>query len=237
MRNSKKTQLLIVAVVGIILFSFIPAVQGSQGHGTIKRSLDDWFYVVDGSDLNPHILAWASDTLSEPVIMYPHFDAGWNLVPIWECDYTGFVHDREMSDGRHMITVHMRVKGVPVIVETFDPENYKTLFIGEMDYIYVQKFIVNITEWSNWLVMLGIDDDGFTDDGNILLPRQDIPMVYGSMFGFEFVSILVIGGGKGTAVSEWNGLEPGDSAKTKIGQYGVANEGSIDWKIDFIKVY
>jgi hypothetical protein len=45
-------------------------------------------------------------------------------------------------------------------------------------------------------------------------------MVFGSMFGFEFVSILVIGEGKGTAVSDWNGLEPGDSVKTKIGQYG-----------------
>ncbi len=234
MRNSRKIQLLSVAVVGIILFSFIPA---AQGYGTTKRSLDDWFYAAYGGPLNPHINAWASDTLSDPIIMYPHFDAGWNLVPIWECDYAGFVHDREMSDGRHMITVHMRVKGVPVVVETLDPENYMTLFIGEMDYIYVQKFIVNITEWSNWLVMLEIDDDGFTDDGNILLPRQDIPMVYGSMFGFEFVSILVIGGGKGTAVSEWNGLEPGDSAKTKIGQYGVATEDGIDWKIDYIKVY
>ena len=51
-----------------------------------------------------------------------------------------------MDDGRHMITVHMRVKGVPVVVETLDPENYMTLFIVKMDYLYVQKFIVNITE-------------------------------------------------------------------------------------------
>jgi hypothetical protein len=70
-------------------------------------------------------------------------------IGIWyslECDYTGFVHDREMDDGRHMITVHMRVKGVPVVVETLDPENYMTLFRVKMDYLYVQKFIVNITE-------------------------------------------------------------------------------------------
>ena len=234
MRNSRKTQLLIVTVVGIILFSFIPAV---QGYGTTKRSLDDWFYDANSDPLNPHINFWASDTLSEPVIMFPHFDMGWNLVPVWECDYTGIVHDKEMSDGRHMITVHMRVKGVPVVVETFNPENPTTLFVGEMDYIYVQKFIVNLTEWAFWLVLLGFDDDGFDDYGNILLPRGDIPMAYGSMFGFEFVSILFIGGGKGTAVNEWNGLEPGDSAKVKIGQFGVADEGSVDWKIDYIKVY
>ena len=237
MRNSRKTQLLIVTVVGILLFSFVPTIQGYKGNGTIKRSLDDWFYAADGSDLNPHIYAWASDTLSEPVIMYPHIDAYWNLVPVWECDYTGFVHDRELSDGRHMITVHMRVKGVPVVVETLDPENYLTLFIGEMDYIYEQKFIVNITEWANWLVVLEIDDDGFDDDGNILLPRGDIPMVFGLMFGFEFVSMKFIGSGKGTAVNYWNELEPGDAAHVKVGQFGVANEGSIDWKIDYIKVF
>jgi hypothetical protein len=88
-----------------------------------------------------------------------------------------------------------------------------------------------------WLVMLGFDDDGFDDNGNILLPRGDILMVYGPTFGFEFVSVLFIGCGKGIAVSEWNGLEPGDSAHVKIAQFGVADESAIDWKIDYIKVY
>jgi len=208
-----------------------------QANGTTQRSLDDWFYAVDGSYLNADVFVWASDTGSEPLIMFPHIDPAWNLVPIWDCDYTGFVHDREMSDGRHMITVHMRVKGVPVIVETYNPENPITLFVGEMDYLYQYVFIVDCDEWAYWLVFLEFDDDGYDDNGNILLPRGDIPIVYGSMFGFEFISILFIGGGKGTAVNDWNGLETGDSAHVKVGQFGVATDGSVDWKIDYIKVY
>ena len=105
-----------------------------------------------------------------------------------------------------------------------------------MDYIYIQKFIVDITEWPKWLIGWA-DDNGFDDDGNILLPVYFIPIVFGSIFGFEFVSIKFIGSGKGTAVNNWNGLEPGDSAQVKVGQFGVANEGIVDWKIDYIKVY
>jgi hypothetical protein len=77
MRNSRKTQLVLVSIIGIILFNFLLTV---QGHGTTKRPLDDWFYAADGGPLNPHIYAWASDTSSEAVIMYPHIDADWNLV-------------------------------------------------------------------------------------------------------------------------------------------------------------
>ena len=242
MRNSRKTQLLIVAIVGIFLFSFIPTSQGYQKSGTTKRSLDDWLYskgkYMYGDPLNPHIGAWASDTLSDPLIMFPHKDVDWNTVPVWECDYTGFVHDQEMSDGRRMITVHMCVKGVPVVVETLDPENPTTIFVGEMDYIYVQKFIIDLDVWPGYLIGWA-DDDGFDDNGNILLPVYYIPTmpIYGSMMGFEFVSIMFIGRGKGTAVNDWDGLEPGDSAKVKVGQFGVANEDIIDWKIDYIKVY
>jgi len=170
MKNSKKTQLLTVAFLGIFAFSFVPIVQGY----TFKRSLDDWFYYNTGDPMNPHIGPWFSDTLSEPLGLYPHFDINWDLVPIWECeDYTGFVLEREMSDGRHMITVHMRVKGVPVVVEALDLVNPAIIFKGTMNYMFQLKFIIDIRMWAYILVHQVGEDTAFDENGNILLPPQD----------------------------------------------------------------
>ena len=241
----KNTKILLGAVLGLLVLSFVPTVLGS---GTIKRSLeDDWLIAVDGvTPLNDYIGYWASEQL----IIFPHrdYDPYWNFVSILECDdYDGHILERELPDGGHMITVHMRVKGAPVIVETYDPSNPITLFKGKMDYIFQLKFIIDIEVWPTFLVPWA-DDDGFDNEtGYVILPGY-LPLAFDSLlwyeFGLEFVSVLFIGTGKGEMVNDWNGLELGDTAKVIVATYGSAKKGynfiepfSPLWPLDFIKLY
>ena len=235
----KNKKILLGLVLGLLVLSFIPV---SQGCGTVKRSLeDDWLYEVDGqTPLNDFIGLWASEQL----IVFPHLDSNWNFVSILDCDYYGHILDREMPDGRHMITVHMQVKGAPLMVETFDPSNPVTLFAGEMNYIYQLKFIIDIDVWPTFLVPW-LDDDGFDNEtGYVILPEYNLPIIYGSMLGLEFVSVLFIGAGEGEIINYWDGLEPGDTAKVLLGTYGSAKKGydliysfTAIWPLNFIKLY
>jgi hypothetical protein len=238
--NNKR--ILLGLILGFLILSFIPT---SQGCGTVKRSLeDDWLYQADGqTPLNDYIGYW----VSEELIAYPHLESNWNFVSILDCNYYGHILDREMPDGRHMITVHMIVKGAPVMIETFNPSNPVTLFAGEMNYIFQLKFIIDIDIWPAFLVPW-LDDDGFDNEtGYVILPGY-LPLAFDSLmwyeFGLEFVSVLFIGQGKGEMLNEWNDLELGDAAKVIVATYGSAKEGYnfIDpfmplWPLDFIKLY
>jgi len=234
----KYKKILLGVVLGLLLISFVPTVLGCA---TVKRSLEhDWFFQVDGqSPLNDNIGWWASEKL----VVFPH-DYGVNFVPIWECDdYYGYILDREMRDGRHMITVTIIVKGAPVVVETFDPDNWFIVFEGKMNYLYRLKFIIDLKIWPDLLVGW-LDDDGFDNEtGYVILPFQEFPLFYGSMLGLEFVSVLLIGTGKGKMVNYWNDLSPGETARLKVGAYGSAKKGydfiyswTTLWPLDFIKL-
>jgi hypothetical protein len=240
----KNKKILLGVVLGLLVISFVPSV---LGHGTISRSLkDDWLLSVDGvTPLNDHIGYWASEQL----IVFPHreYDPYWNFVSILECDYHGHLFERELPDGRHMITVFIQVTEAPVLVETYDPSNPVTLFAGKMDYIFQLRFIVDLAVWPPFLVPW-LDDDGFDDEtGYVILPGY-LPLAFDSLmwyeFGLEFVSVLFIGTAKGEMVNDWNGLELGDTAKVIVATYGSAKKGYnfIDpfapiWPLDFIKLY
>ncbi|MFX1497318.1 MAG: hypothetical protein ACFFBH_07315 [Promethearchaeota archaeon] len=252
-----------LAIFGILIMGAIPAVQGAS---SIKRPLDDWFYDVFGYDLNPNVGGWVDGYQVRPQgIDYNMTTDEWIYQPIWECTYDGFILDRDMHDGRHMITVNINVKNAPVIVAPpFGSGGYYWVFQGFMDYKYQYNFIIDIEVWAGWLIMLGFDDDGFDEYGNILLPRWDLPMVYGSVFGFEFISVHFHGDGEGTIVNYWdeswvgNGdriWEPGESAKLSTNMVGLVKDDfkldhpnywpseysglpwSVLWAVDFVKLH
>ena len=241
MRNIKRTKILLISVLGFLVISFIPSISAS---GTIKRPLEDWFYskgsYMYGTPLNPSVGYWApygNFWLSDELIAFNHMDESWNQVPIWDCEFfSGFILDREMSDGKHMITVIMHVKGAPLVIETLDPENYMTVLVGEMDYVYRIKFSIDLTVWPSFLIGWA-DDDGFDENGNILLPRQDIPFQYYGYFGIELESMLFIGNAKGVLLNAWNGMDAGNEVKVNIGMFAKGTEADIEWKFDFIDIY
>lgn len=245
------------AIFGILIISFATTVYGGS---SIKRPLDDWFYDVNGFDMNTHVGYWVDGFQVIPqAIDYDIANEEWILKPIYQCDYDGFILDRDMHDGRHMITVNINVKNAPVIVAPpYWWGGYYWVFQGFMDYDYEYKFIVDIEVWADWLVLLGFDDDGFDVNGNILLPRWDIPMFYGSIFGFEFISVHFHGNGEGVIVNYWEEgnriWQPGDSAKFTTNMLGLkkddfkpdhpnymlANDNipwNVLWAIDFVKIH
>ena len=247
----KNTKILLGVVLVLLVFSFVPAV---LGYSTVKRSLDtEWFRETGIFPRNNPTIGWWA---SEQLIAYPNYDSDWNEIPIWECDaYSGHIIEREMSDGKYMITVTIIVKGAPVIVETFNPANPVTLFKGKMDYIYQQKFIIDLDFWAQFLAEnTPYDVDGVNDgyeNGHIILPGYFISIfddylerMYGLSMGLDFVSVLLVGHGKGEIINSWNGLEPGDIAKINLGALGTAGKGYklIDynffiWPLNHIKLY
>ncbi len=239
--NNKK--ILLGIVLGLLVISIVPA---ALGYTTVKRSLDkDWFRETDIMPRNnPAIGWWASEELT----IFPNYDSNWNLLPIRECDvYYGHIIDREMPDGRHMIIVTINVKGAPVIVETYNPTNSFTLFIGKMNYLYQQKFIIDL-DLLPLMLIPWLDNDEFEDEtGYVILLGYYIPLVFGEIYpemGLEFVSVHFIGIGERKLVNSWNGLEAGDTAKVNLGALGFATKGYelinlfLDiWALDFIKLY
>lgn len=236
MRNSRKSELLIVTIVGILLFSFVPQVQGwNRRYSTIFRPLDDWFYDANGDYLNSDVGVWASETLSDLLVMYPHYDKNWNYIPIWECHHYGYILDKELSDGKRLITVFLYATGVPVLVGA--PTSVGDLiFEGKMDYLFYFRFKIDVKVWTENLIAWGADDNGFDENGNVELPYYLVPL-YFSEYGVELVSLYLCGYGKETALNAWNDLEPGDSAKVQIGQVATPGEEVPEWPIDYIKVY
>jgi hypothetical protein len=193
--------------------------------------------------MNDYIGAWALNEL----IIFPQFNSDENFISILDCDYHGHILEREMSDGRHLITIQIHVKQAPVTVETFDPSNYIILFDGKMDYLFQLKFIIDLTIWPSLLVPW-LDDDGFDDDtGYVILPAYialalDSAMSY--EMGLEFISVILVGTAKGVMINDWNGLNSGENAKLKVRTVGFAKKGYnfINpyfpiWPLDYIKLY
>ncbi len=247
--KNKKTKIGLILILGLSALSFMSTVQGCE---VIKRSFDDWFYEMNGvNHLNDNLGVWTSGQL----IVWPQFGYEEPFISILDSDYHGHILEREMSDGRHMITVQIHVKGAPVTVETFDLDNYLVLFDGEMNYLFQLRFIINLTSWSQNLVRMGFDDDGFENDtGYIGLPAYVVISMassdgfFSELFGVEFVNVIFIGTAKGVMVNDWNDLEAGDNAKLKVATLGFANRGysfittNIPpyipiWSLDYLKLY
>jgi len=239
MKKSKTVSTVLLGVIlGLLVLSFVPSVLGwgwsSFWSSTTVRPLDDWFYTAWGGPLNPDIGAWSSDTL----VIKPHVDIEGNVIAVWDCEhYSGCVLDKELSDGRRQITVNLQVEGVPVVIETLDPENSIVVFKGIMNYRYQQKFIIDLDVWPFFLIPWA-DDDGYDENGNVLLPGALLPMLYGSALGFEFISVLLFGSGEGEIVNTWDDMEQGTHAEVKVAMIGYEMEDfGVVWPIDFINIF
>ena len=220
---------------------------------TVTRSLDtDWFRESEVQPRNNPTIGWWADY---PLFILPHLNLYGENVPIWDCDeYGGSITEEELSDGRHLVTVNIFVKGAPTLVK--QQGCFRTIFIGEISYLYQQKFIVDLNIWPYFLIPW-LDDDGFEDDtGLVILPTYYIPLAsslgtFGVDFGLEFVSVLFVGIGEGEMIYHWKQLKPGDSARMVFGVYGTLEEGyswirepiydiapyGDVWSLDFLKLY
>lgn len=119
MKNSRKTQLLIVAVVGILLFSFLPTAQGWRSRKTnvTIRPIEDWL------QNNPFGVGVPWET------GYVGGDRKGNNYWIWPdsifgaftgntYEYRGHVKEKVLRDGSIDITVKLYVKDI--YLEAYD---------------------------------------------------------------------------------------------------------------------
>ncbi len=136
MKRSRKTQLLIVAIVGIFVFSFLPAVQGKPSRRTEVniRPIDDWVInspfgigvpwectYVGGDGKGNNYWMWP-DSLFEIFQLEPT-----------EYEYSGHVKEKVLRDGPIEITVKLFVKDIYL-------EVYDALYDENGDAIWSQQY-------------------------------------------------------------------------------------------------
>ncbi|MHA1240000.1 MAG: hypothetical protein ACTSQU_04325 [Promethearchaeota archaeon] len=151
MNRLKMKKLAILATLGIIIFTLIPAVQGAKT-GINFRPIDDWVY-------GPNPDVWAeSDYLpwgpNNPFGSGGGYGDPDSMLVIWLFEwiandpwndyqtyppYDGFVLERVMPDGSLKITVNLEVKGMPMGVRVWGGP---WVLEGFMDFTYQIKFIL-----------------------------------------------------------------------------------------------
>jgi hypothetical protein len=212
MQRSKIKRLVLVVIVITAIFSFIPAAAAYGRKGKMKiRPIEDWLAAVEPGrhslggmpywDEGP-LAIWP--LLDDPSI--PHWDSAMNYDP------RGFVLERELKDNMLLISVNMRLKGVPFYILSLTPQipTATQIFTGVMDFIYQLRLTID-------LATLGPDD--YDDDGNLIYHSWDYYVWV--LTPSAFVSVFLCGHGSGTFLKTYDSWEEGETAKMNTINYVV----------------
>ncbi len=198
MKKSIKN-LIVLATIGICIFSFIPAVAASQGR-VIERPLDDWldpnYAFYPWGEENWVMADWGSPYNNLLCKMgYPMPKAGigpWvndmedeNGLVMGETIIDGYITERELNNGQALITLYIDVKNAPLTV--YDGSEFISYCLGET---------MNEPQ-----AVLGAGIDGYIDFKLIYKffipePGLDLPTIWPSFN--NYISINIIGTGFGT---------------------------------------
>jgi len=201
-RQNNNKKLILLAIVGILMFSCIPFVVADSGNGgVIKRPIEDWLApVVDiplggMPDWDNGLLIWTF--LDNPSI--PHWASALDYDP------KGSVIERELKNNILLVTVKMRAKDVPFFITSIMTPipSAIPIFSGVMDFTYELKFTID-------LGTLGPDD--YNEEGNIIYHTWD----YYVWELLTFESVFLSGHGSGTFLNSYDSWEEGDTAKMHV---------------------
>ena len=202
MKNSRKTQLLIVAVVGILVFSFLPTAQGWRSRRTKVniRPIEDWL------DNNPYgagayyMTGYVGGDRNDNYY-WTWFFAVTELFEGEAFEYSGHVKEKVLRDGSIEITVKLRVKDM--VVELY--ENNATgepiwdfaymgqeVFSGRIDYYFQIKFTLD----AHYVGIPGWIEPGDRVAGCVL-PSSDGILYNPGPMGIHLESIMLIAVGDG----------------------------------------
>jgi hypothetical protein len=234
MKNSRKTQLLIVAVVGILLFSFLPTAQGwcSRKTNVTIRPIEDWldnnpygagmYYMTGfvGSDRNDHYYWTWVVAITEPYIGETF-------------EYSGHVKEKVMKDGSIEITVNLWVKNM--VIEFYDAEMDENnnpiwdlgylgqiVLAGRINYYFQLKFTLDAT-------YEGSEYAGFepgTREAGCELPTCEMIYYIPDEMGIHLQSLMFIASGEGdTYVPGWYWwmYDPDDPTTLPVPDGGTKN--------------
>ena len=197
-RSKILPKLILLATVGILILSFIPAVAASEGMVT-ERPIEDW--------LDPNYTAypwgeenWVMSDFGSPYtnlvckLGFPWPKAGFgpwvndmedeNGMVLGDTIINGHITERELDNGQALITLHLEVKNGPLTVYDFDDFILYCLgFAGEPQ------------------AVLGDGIDGYMDYKVIYKffipePGAELPTIWPSFD--NYISVNIIGTGFGT---------------------------------------
>lgn len=209
-RTKLKTKVYITLVIGLFFLS-IASVGAAWGprRGVTYRPISDWV------ENNPRVIYGFTtnwDLLPEGYILRPEID---------DLDqYSGYIKEKVLDDGRAEITVVVFGKGCPIrLFGLQDAFNgiWEDIMVDTSYYcIYVEKFI-------------------------LLEPGMEIPNFWDIYFGAgEMVSGYSIGFGRGTftAYAENFGFTSGEPGKVFLHQeFYFDEEGNEVWPHETIEIY
>jgi len=205
MKKSITTQLIVLAFIGICIFSFLPAVQGrGKGVDVNVRPIDDWVVnnpfgigvpwetaYVGGDGKGNHYWMWIDS-------LFGAFTG--NLY-----EYSGYVKEKVLRDGSIEITVNLFVKDIYIEMydalydENGDPiwsmqyfgDSGDLLSFGYADYYFRLKFILDAEYegFAPWGIPPG------TREAGCMLPYFDAISYIPEEMGIHLKSLMLIGGG------------------------------------------
>ena len=215
-----------MSIIGICLFSFIPAVLGAEAIN--HRDIDDWIYGEDPTlyrdgPNNPYGCAAGyagpgkdGDWLSM-----------WFFPLVWGYEYEGFVLEKVLSDGSLKITVNLKAYDVDIEIynEIFTPTGLMTddiVLIGTVDYDYQFVFILDYIFYD------------FYGNLQIREPGAELPPLgwiyyYGMYIGAQPISYRITAIGSGDLMEPgwhwwedpWPPTPTGETAKVKMNMIGL----------------
>ena len=198
----KRKSILLGIFAVVLLLGVIPMVGAKSNH----RPIEDW--LVPEEWVNPDILGWGiMDDEGNSLSIWPHYTLPYfDMIPIWDCDYAGYIHEKPLKDGRIEVIVYLDVKGVPAVALC----NGAPIFEGIIKY--------------TWKYHMIIDPDHYyliDEDGNLLyVPYWVYALGY---FGdsVENCDVHVRLTGEGEFIDSYKEWGSGDLAKVEMNQVGM----------------
>jgi len=224
MKSSRKTQLLTVAIVGIFVFSFLPAAQGKPSRKTEVniRPIDDW---VQNSPFGIGV-PWectyvGDDGKGSNYWAWPDSLFGVFQLEPTEYEYSGRVKEKVLRDGSIEITVKLFVKdiyieiydalydgsGNPIWGQQYFGDMGDILLFGYIDYFFQLKFTLDAEYegYAPWEI------DPGTREAGCMLPYFDAIFYIPEQMGIHLKSLMLIGSGDGyTFEPGWRWPAPGE---------------------------
>jgi hypothetical protein len=201
-KMKKKTKIILLATMGIYLFSFMPAVVGKAN----SRPISDF------TATNDYVANWYDPESDLIVIIHGFFVTPPGTDRIANYPHTGSVLERDLKDGRILYKVNLHVKGAWIMVAYYSQE--RLIFVGEMDYTIIATIILYEGVFGGPVPnFLQIWFPDFFD------PPIDPPIG-------ESTFSHITGSGTGIFVDDAAAIEqgfaPGATAKVKLSQVGIS---------------
>jgi hypothetical protein len=201
----KRAKIILLATLGVCMFSFIPTVLGAAN----VRPISDF---TDTNDYTG-VAAWLDPESN--LIVFPH---GFYVTPpgtekITDCIHHGSVLERDLKDGRILYKVNLHVKGAMMLIAYYGD---RMIFIGEMDYSFTVTMIVQ--------GVLG------GPVPNIL----DVLIFGGGEGTFIRITGKGTGTFIDDIAAIEQGFAPGATAKVKINQVGILDPEGDKYPVEFI---